>query len=207
MTAPLHPTQNSPNRLNYASPTERPSKAKQTLRRIAHWIIGTFIILVLIALFIPSHHPGRRNVNQVKCASNLRQLGQALLIYTNNHQSKFPSSFNDLFLADHPNSELFVCPASPDDRATGPTTQALEADFASPGHLSYLYCAAGLTTAVPPNTVLAYEPLINHQDEGADIAGSHFLLATGRVLFLKTPDATRAIADLKSGTNPPAPIK
>src|SRR5438105_1544867 len=48
-------------------------------------------ILVLLASFLmPSLCSSRETANRVKCASNLRQIGQALLLYANDNHGEYP---------------------------------------------------------------------------------------------------------------------
>ena len=51
-------------------------------------VIG--IIAVLIAILLPALHAAKERANRIKCASNLRQVGQALAIYYGDNRNKFP---------------------------------------------------------------------------------------------------------------------
>lgn len=48
------------------------------------------VISVLISLLLPALHRARAQSDAVVCASNLRSMGQALLIYTNDHGNRLP---------------------------------------------------------------------------------------------------------------------
>src|SRR4051794_15696278 len=51
-------------------------------------VIG--IIALLISILLPSLNRARETANRVKCASNLRQIGQAILIYSNENKGQYP---------------------------------------------------------------------------------------------------------------------
>jgi prepilin-type N-terminal cleavage/methylation domain-containing protein/prepilin-type processing-associated H-X9-DG protein len=55
-------------------------------------VIG--IIAILIALLLPALTRAREQAQQVQCASNLRQLGQAMNLYINANQQYFPKVFD-----------------------------------------------------------------------------------------------------------------
>jgi prepilin-type N-terminal cleavage/methylation domain-containing protein/prepilin-type processing-associated H-X9-DG protein len=51
-------------------------------------VIG--IIALLISILLPSLNRARETANRVKCSSNLRQIGQALLLYANENKGAYP---------------------------------------------------------------------------------------------------------------------
>jgi prepilin-type processing-associated H-X9-DG protein/prepilin-type N-terminal cleavage/methylation domain-containing protein len=51
-------------------------------------VIG--IIALLISILLPSLNKAREAANQIKCAANLRQVGQALQLYSNENGGSFP---------------------------------------------------------------------------------------------------------------------
>ncbi|HWB52607.1 MAG TPA: DUF1559 domain-containing protein [Tepidisphaeraceae bacterium] len=56
-------------------------------------VIG--IIALLISILLPSLNRARETANRIKCGSNLRQIGQALLLYSNENNGAFPRTYFD----------------------------------------------------------------------------------------------------------------
>ncbi|HYO25460.1 MAG TPA: prepilin-type N-terminal cleavage/methylation domain-containing protein, partial [Lacipirellulaceae bacterium] len=54
-------------------------------------VIG--IIALLISILLPSLNRAREQANRIKCASNLRQIGQSIQIYANENKGAFPRTF------------------------------------------------------------------------------------------------------------------
>jgi prepilin-type N-terminal cleavage/methylation domain-containing protein/prepilin-type processing-associated H-X9-DG protein len=54
-------------------------------------VIG--IIALLISILLPSLNRARETANRVKCASNLRQIGQAILLYANENKGNYPRTY------------------------------------------------------------------------------------------------------------------
>lgn len=57
-------------------------------------VIG--IIALLISILLPSLNRAREQANRIKCASNLRQIGQAIQIYANENKGQFPRRYFNL---------------------------------------------------------------------------------------------------------------
>src|SRR4051812_31246126 len=53
-------------------------------------VIG--IIALLIAILLPALNGARRAGTNLKCQSNLRQIGQGLLMYSNQFNGRFPAA-------------------------------------------------------------------------------------------------------------------
>jgi len=57
-------------------------------------VIG--IIALLISILLPSLNRARETANRVKCASNLRQIGQAMLLYSNENKGNYPRTIYEV---------------------------------------------------------------------------------------------------------------
>ncbi len=54
-------------------------------------VIG--IIALLISILLPSLNKARETANRVKCAANLKQIGNALILYSNENKGSFPRTY------------------------------------------------------------------------------------------------------------------
>ncbi len=94
-------------------------------------VIG--VIGLLIAMLLPALRNARDSANRIKCASNLRSIGQSVFLFAHDHADRVPEGQNtpysgagswnptwmytkDYFdLVDHygARQQLFICPSSP----------------------------------------------------------------------------------------------
>src|ERR1700722_12739548 len=86
----------------------------------------------------PARMESDRGYSGLKSQSNLRQIGQAILLYTNDSKGSYPDNFATLIVTEDITSAVFVSPY--DDHSTpstAATLNAIIADFNSGGHCSY----------------------------------------------------------------------
>lgn len=199
MDADKQPSQDEqPPVLEYAGPGTRKPWWKMRLLELA---VAISIVALVIFVLHPSLGADGEQHNRVKCAAKLRQIGQACLLYANDHQGRFPVSFEQLIQGSRSSSELFLCPSSSDRQAKGSTPAEIVANFAKPGHCSYAYVGSGLSASAPVDTVLAYERLVNHGKRIINV-----LYADGHVERMDGNEAVGFIAELDAGFNPPRPL-
>lgn len=185
-------------KLNYYAP-----EPKQSMRKRLNWrgLLLLFGLVAGILAIIAYLQQPVGTPHRIRCQRNLSMISNGLLLYTTDRASRgaYPDDLLPLLVDGEMSPEMFVCPESNDTKATGPTTQTIFADFAKPGRCSYVYRAAGLTTAtVTPKHVLAHERLGNHSDPGINV-----LFGDGSVEWLDADKAKKLIAELDAGHNPP----
>jgi prepilin-type processing-associated H-X9-DG protein len=117
------------------------------------------------------------------CETNLKQIAAAMSQYAADHHGDYPDSFRTILLHEPISSSAFVCPATNQSPATGPTTRDA-ANEMTRDHISYTYLGGAFTSSsVKPDSALAYEPLSNHGD------GLHVLYGDGHVAWIPAADA------------------
>jgi prepilin-type processing-associated H-X9-DG protein len=143
-----------------------------------------------------------------RCPSNLRRIGQALVIHANEHGGVFPATLDAVFGEEYLTPDVFVCPVAGDTPAVGSTPAQVRAQFTAGGHISYVYVGAGLTTANGSDYVVAYDRPQNHGGDGANV-----LLADGHVDWFAMPAFQRVLDEVAAGrvpvripTSSPAPV-
>lgn len=172
--------------IDYASP-EPGNKRRPSL--------GFYVVLVLASLFvlalvIPSPGcPAREKARQIRCASNLRQLGQACQLYASDNGSQYPPDLQTIAQTQSVPIQVFVC-ADSCGKSPG--------DLAKPGHCSYVYVGTGLTSKSDPGCVVALEDPANHGLEGANV-----LFADGHVEYMDLVPVMNILNELNAGYNPP----
>jgi len=179
--------------LEYAS-------AFQASQRMPRWLIdlsfGLPTFLLIVSLLLPWFNPDSRSPPRVRCASNMRQIGQALQMWANDHGGRIPDQLFDV-LDEDLTASVFNCPSANETPAPGATTRAVAANLTAGGHLSYVYLGKGLTTQAASDTVLLYEPLANHQNQGMNV-----LFADGHVDFLQAKDVQPLLKQVANQVTP-----
>ena len=172
-------------------------------------LMGTLAVGVTVIL--PSMCRSREGANRVKCASNMKQIGLAAIMYANDHGGQFPDDLAALLRTQDLVPAVFVCPSGKEAPASGETTQAVLAEMGRPGHVSYVYVGKGLTVNSPPDSIVLYELPTNHPDDSMSAVktgdeppndGMNVLCADGHVEWLSSLEARALRQTLARASGP-----
>ena len=73
------------------APPAPPVKKRSMLAKLCMTMVVVVVgLMVIVGVFAPSLCRSRETANRVKCASNLRQIGQAMLLYAEQNGGAFP---------------------------------------------------------------------------------------------------------------------
>jgi len=164
---------------------------------IAGLVLGVlnllFIPVLMISILLPSLNRARETANRVKCASNMRQIGQALLLYANENRGDYPPDLETLLLTQDIGADVFCCPSSNDEIAPGATVEDQATNLSAGGHLSYVYLGSEDGSSTSAEQIVLYEPITNH---GGD--GGNALFGDGHVEFLNKQMLQKTLADTEA---------
>jgi hypothetical protein len=121
------------NALDYAVPRSRSglSRSSRLILWCALLVVATFFASVAVTPFL-RRTPGPDYRGW--CRSNMRQIGEGIAMYANEHNGRFPDDLATLFANGDLETRVFVCPLSSDTPApAAPTTQATAAGILQPG--------------------------------------------------------------------------
>ena len=139
---------------------------------VAKLAIAVAVFALLIAILLPSLNRRRDEPAVLTCASNLKQIGQAMLLYANENRDQMPPDFVALLETEDLVPEVFVCWGSGDEKTTATQPTAIRADFAAGGHCSYVYVAGlGRYSQIGADDVVAFEPPGHHDGSSAILFG------------------------------------
>lgn len=160
-------------------------------------MMGMQSTALMASIMLPSLNRAREQANRVKSVSNLRQMGQAVMMHANENKGKYPNDIRDLLKQDLP-VEVFINPrgdgdAPPEDAKAGDAAAAWVKE-----NSDYEYVGAGKDFRADAGVIIAYEK----PDEMRD--GINVLFADGHVEFLPMPQAQAAI---KAGRHGPPPAR
>lgn len=193
-------SQPPPQPLDYANPRDLPDGPV----RWYLWIpIAVCLFLLCIGLSISFVFPILDGPGSVyaqqsdESAAHLRAIGQAITMYTTDHQGAYPDSFQTVLLNEAVTSDIFILPRSTDTPATGPTTQTVADQLTAGGHLSYVYLGSGLTV----NTATA-KTIVAYQISPIPGFGTNVLFGDGHVEAVDAATIAKIIARAASGQFP-----
>lgn len=140
----------------------------------------------------PMFSSRRPQADSMRCGSNLRQIGQALLLYAYDNGGALPEGLGQLPVVLDMSFEVLCCPATATARPDGRTPSEQASRF-GPENLDYVYHARGLTMPLPPDRPIVCEPISNHG------TGMNVLFGDGRVEFVEIADAERIMRRVDAG--------
>jgi prepilin-type processing-associated H-X9-DG protein len=141
---------------------------------------------LITSVMLPSLNRARETANRVKCASNERQIGQAMLMYANENRQKYPPDLGTLVKTEDITPMVFICP---DGNAGAPAalTKDQQVDWVNV-HSDYVYLGSGFGTNAPASQIMLYEKPGSHSGDGMNL-----LYGDGHVEWLRMADAMREI--------------
>ena len=143
---------------------------------------------LMASILLPSFSKARETANRAKSASNLHQIGLAILLYQQDNNQKFPDDLGVLVNAEQIGAEVFLSPG---------TDHAVPAEFAGmtaeekakwvDENSDYVFLGKGQKN--PDATfIVAYEKLTLHDGDGANV-----LFGDGHAEWLTAAEAKEKI--------------
>lgn len=191
------------------------SIAAASIAKLRYGKIGAFtgsisalsLLLLLVMLLLPTLGRARPAANRIKCASNMRQIGIAIVEYAkldpNGNMPPDLATLATAFTDDLLSADVFIDP-QPNFRSEKPTTSPAEPSWQIkiiPGtkHCDYFYVYSQTRlAALAPQTVVLIEPLDAHENAGINV-----LLADGSVEWEPIDQARKIYGRIFGGENPP----
>jgi prepilin-type processing-associated H-X9-DG protein len=199
VTMAIEPAQRS-NEFSYELPRSRKSVGSKSFKAVTI-ILGTLLFLIIsLAFGLPCGGGmfSRRTADRAMSASNMHQIGLALIMYSNGDSlGRFSPDLPTLITSQQLSPNVFVSPSLNDTPAPGNTLAEQAANLMTGGHESYTYVGATLTNQSPSNAVTLYEPLSANKNTGSNV-----LFADGHTEFLPQPVMEQIIQMAQSGVRP-----
>ena len=182
-----------------------PQRPKGRMIAILCCLGGIGVAALLIAILLPRLGRPREQAQRVKCASNLREIGQAALWYAGENGGQLPPDLRAVYLHSHADLApyVFVCPSHDVEPAPGATPQQVASAMASGGHLGYARTGGGSVPNVgAADIVLAFDLEQHVPKDGARDTGINVLLGDGSVTFVDEAAAKAIQGQFTAGVRP-----
>ena len=149
---------------------------------------GVVVLLLSVAISY-RRRPSR------ECPVHLNHIGAAIALYAQDHGGQSPLRLEDLAIGGYLPPEKLVCPGSPETPAHGTSAQ-LAAQYARPGHVSYLYRPSVMSF----DSAAAERPIVFDSPQN-HTAGGYVLFADGAVRYVG-PTEFKALLTQPPSTGP-----
>ena len=151
---------------------------------------------LMASILLPSLNRAREQANRVKSASNLRQIGQGVMMFANENKGKFPREIGQLPATQDLTADVFVNPrkgtsSPPRDANAGEAAAAWVRQ-----NSDYEYVGAGKDYRAATDEIVAYEKPDGLSD------GINILFADGHVEFVQMEMAKQSIQQGKLVAQP-----
>jgi prepilin-type processing-associated H-X9-DG protein len=134
---------------------------------------------LMTSIMLPSLNRARETANRIKCASNMRQIGQSMMLYATDHKGQYPDDLGSCYI-EGIEPGAFTCPSGNVSLPPNFKQMKREEQVAWINeHSPYTYIGKGKNTTAPADEVMLYEELSDH-----DTDGGNFLYGDGHVEFL-----------------------
>jgi len=152
---------------------------------------------LLVSILLPSLNRARETANRVKCGSNMRQIGQGILLYANENKGKYPPDQGTIFLTQDVTQDVFICPSGGNNLGIAPSPPPGTPEYekwrkdvadAINKNSSYVYLGAGMNVRVGAETIVLYEKPGAHGGQGMNM-----LYGDGHVEFQLMQSAIQEI--------------
>jgi prepilin-type processing-associated H-X9-DG protein len=148
---------------------------------------------LLVSIMLPSLNRARETANRVKCGSNMRQIGMAILLYSNENRGKYPPDLAALIKTQDITAECFICPSG--NTAFPPNLREMKPDDVGKWvneNSNYVYLGGGMNNTAGAEVIVLYEKPEDHRQ------GMNMLFGDGHVEFFMMPEAQRMIEAQKN---------
>jgi prepilin-type processing-associated H-X9-DG protein len=149
---------------------------------------------ISVSILIPALNEARRNAARVRSASNLRQIGQAMLLYANENKGKYPKSMGELLLTQDVTVEVFVDPQTKNKPPANKNQEELAAWINQSS--DYAYLGAGKNNTATAETILAHEKI------RPGVNGINALFGDGHVEFMNVGELQRQLKQQQAKEKP-----
>ena len=153
---------------------------------------------MLVSVLLPSLNRAREQANRVKSASNLRQIGIAAMMYSNDNNGKLPDSLGVMATKYDLTPQVFSNPRSNNNLNPSPGLTPDQLSQWIDQNSDYVWLGKGKKNTAPADDILAYEKFEGLQD------GINILYGDGHVEF-QTMARAHQLIDAATQSQPNLP--